>query len=97
MGVGRVHDSAGRPPGSPPPGGTPTYIPQHDPHDALMILNIHKWNKFCKKKLPISSGPHNKPRRNPEVGSGVKKFFCVFRPFLNSPQKSDYFEYRHMW
>ena len=25
--------------------GTPTYIPQNDPHDALIILNIHKWGK----------------------------------------------------
>ena len=23
--------------------GTPKYIPQNDPHDALIILNIHKW------------------------------------------------------
>ena len=31
--------------------GTPTYIPQNDPHDALIILNIHKWGKknFQKK------------------------------------------------
>ena len=26
--------------------GTPTYIPQHDPHDTLIILNIHKWVKI---------------------------------------------------
>ena len=25
--------------------GTPTYIPQNDPHDALVILNIHKRGK----------------------------------------------------
>ena len=30
-----------------------------------------------------------------EVRSGVN-FFCVFHPFLNSPQNSEYFEYRHM-
>ena len=31
--------------------GTPTYIPQNDPHDALIILNIHNWDKkiFSKK------------------------------------------------
>ena len=23
--------------------GTPTYIPQNDPHDTLIILNIHRW------------------------------------------------------
>ena len=43
LGVG---GSGGQPPGS--PGGvgglvgTPTYIPQNDPHDTLIILNIHK-------------------------------------------------------
>ena len=26
--------------------GTPTYIPQNDPHDALIIMNIHKWGKI---------------------------------------------------
>ena len=32
--------------------GTPTYIPQNDPHDALIILNIHKWGKnFFQKKF----------------------------------------------
>ena len=31
--------------------GTPTYIPQNDPHDTLIILNIHNWGKkiFQKK------------------------------------------------
>ena len=29
--------------------GTPTHIPQNDPHDALIILNTHKWGKkfYC--------------------------------------------------
>ena len=27
---------------------------------------------------------------------GVKILFCVFHPFLNSPQNSEYFEYRHI-
>ena len=39
--------------------GIPTYIPQNDPHDALIILNIHKkGKKIFHKKLPISSDPH---------------------------------------
>ena len=39
--------------------GTPTYIPQNDPHDALITLNIHKWGKkIFRKNLPISSGSH---------------------------------------
>ena len=50
--------------------GTPTYIPQNDPHDAQIILNIHKWGKkIFNKKLSISSGSHQ-PRSNPEVGLG---------------------------
>ena len=58
--------------------GTPTYIPQHDPHDTLIILNIHKWvEKKFHKNLPISSGSHQ-PRSNPEVRSGVKNFSVFF-------------------
>ena len=30
-------------------GGTPTYVPQNDPHDVLVILNIHKWANFFSK------------------------------------------------
>ena len=30
--------------------GTPKYIPQNDPHDTLITLNIHNWcKKNCKK------------------------------------------------
>ena len=48
--------------------GTPTYIPQNDPHDALIIWIIHKWGKriFLKKTSPISSGSHQ-PRYDPVV------------------------------
>ena len=32
--------------------GTPTYIPQHDPHDTLMMLNTQKWGKqFFRKNF----------------------------------------------
>ena len=62
--------------GGQPPGslggsvGTPTYIPQNDPHDALIILNLHNWDKKnFQKKLPITLGSHQ-PRSDPEVGSG---------------------------
>ena len=56
--------------------GTPTYIPQNDPHDALIILNIHNWDKkFFQKKLPINFGSHQ-PRSDPEVGSGQNPFVC---------------------
>ena len=75
--------------------GTPTYIPQNDPYDALIILNIHKWGKrFFQKKLPIRLGSHQ-PRSDPEVSWG-QKICCVFQTFLNSPQNSEYFEYRHI-
>ena len=75
--------------------GTPTYIPQNDPHDALIILNIHKWGKnIFRKNLPIGSGSRQ-PRSDPEVRSGVKKIFCVFQKVLNSLQNSEYFERRH--
>ena len=61
--------------------GTPTYIPQNDPHDALIILNIHNWGEnFFQKNLPINSGSHQ-PRSDPEVGSGSKSFFVFFIHF----------------
>ena len=31
--------------------GTPTYIPQNDPHDTLIILNMQKWVKTFSKKF----------------------------------------------
>ena len=46
-----VGGSACQPPGSPGGGGGASYIPQNDPHEALINLGIHKWGKiFCKKK-----------------------------------------------
>ena len=62
--------------------GTPTFIPQNDPHDVLIILNIHKWGKkfFFRKNLPISSGSHQ-PGFDPEVRSGVKFCFVFFTHF----------------
>ena len=61
--------------------GTPTYIPQNDPHDTLIILKMHKWGKFFfKKNLPINSGSHQ-PRSDPEFGSGSKSFFVLFIHF----------------
>ena len=52
-GGGGVGGSAGQPPGSVEGGQwVPQHtLPQHDPHDALIIWNIHKWDKknFQKK------------------------------------------------
>ena len=75
--------------------GTPTHIPQNDPHDALIILNIHNWGKKFSKKFAHQLGlPSAKVRRGGQIR--VKILFCVFHPFLNSPQNSEYFENRHM-
>ena len=61
--------------------GTPTYTPQNDPHDSLMVLNIHKrGKKIFRKNLPITQGSHQ-PRSDPEVKSGVKFFFVFFKRF----------------
>ena len=76
--------------------GTPTYIPQNDPHDALIILNIQKWGKknFQEKFAHWLRLPPAKVRPGGQVRD--QKFFCVFQTFLNSPQNSEYFEYRHI-
>ena len=65
--------------------GTPTYIPQNDPHDALIILNIHKWgeNFFQKKFAHWLRLPSAKVRPGGRVT--CQKVFCVFQTFLNSP------------
>ena len=57
--------------------GTPTYIPQNDPHDTLIALNMHK---FFKKNLPMNSGSHQ-PRSDAEAGSGKKSFFVLCSHF----------------
>ena len=66
-----------------PPGGAsvgnPTYIPQHGPHDALIILNIHNWGKknFRKKFCPLAEAPISQgPTRR--SGRGSKFFLCFF-------------------
>ena len=96
LGVG---GSGGQPPGPPGGGGgsvgTPTYIPQNDPHDTLIILNMHKWGKKIFKKIAHQLRlPSAKVQPGGRVG--VKILFCAFQPFLNSQQPSDYFEYRHI-
>ena len=57
--------SAGQLPGSRGGRGSvgTTYKPQNDPHDALIVLNIHNWGKIFFRKncpsaqAPISQGP----------------------------------------
>ena len=67
--------------------GTPTYIPQNDPHDTLIILNIHKWGrKISQKNLPMGSGSHQ-PRSDLEVRSGSKCFFLCFSPIFEFSTK----------
>ena len=61
--------------------GTPTYLPENDPHDALIIWNTHNsGKKNFRKNLPISSGSHQ-PTSNPEVRSGVKIISVFFTHF----------------
>ena len=56
--------------------GTPTSKPQNDPHDALIILNIHKWGKnVFKKNVPISSGFHQPRIQRSGQGQNVFVFF----------------------
>ena len=58
--------------------GTPIYTPQNDPHEALIILNIHKWGKlFFQKKIA-----HQLRLPSAKVGSGSKLFLC-FSPMVN--------------
>ena len=65
--------------------GTQTYIPQNDPHDALIVLkNIQVGEKNFQKKLPISSGsPSAKVQPGGQVGG---QFFCLY--FSSSPPPS---------
>ena len=76
--------------------GTPTYKPQNDPHDVLIILNIQKWGKknFQKKFAHWPRLLSAKVRPGGHVWG--QKVFCVFQTFLNSPQNSEYFEHRHI-
>ena len=47
-------------------GGTPTYISQNDPHDALIILNIHTWSKNLFSKI---FSTHQHRGRTDKIGS----------------------------
>ena len=73
--------AAGLPGGGGGSVGTPTYIPQNDPHETLIILNVHNWGrKIFQKNLPINLGSHQ-PRSGPEVGLGSKYFFVFLTSF----------------
>ena len=61
--------------------GTPTYVPQHDSHDTLIILNVHKWvkkifRKICPFAQALISQGHT--RRS---GQGSKIFLCFSNIF----------------
>ena len=61
--------------------GTPTYKAQNDPHDALIILNIHKWGKKISEKIcPLAQAPisQGQTRRS---GQGSKFFLCFSNIF----------------
>ena len=71
--------------------GTPTYIPQNDPHDTLIILNMHKWGKiFVNKICPSTEAPISPPRGRVRV----KSFFMVSSIFEFSTS-FEYFQEEH--
>ena len=49
-----------------------------------MVVLEGRWVGICPAKV------------RPGGRVGVKILFCAFQPFLNSPQNSEYFEYRHI-
>ena len=71
--------------------GTPTYLSQNDPHDTLIILNMHKWGKNIFKRKIAHQLRLPSAKVQPGGRVGVKILFCAFQPFLNSPQTSEYF------
>ena len=66
---------------------SPTYIPQNDPHNALIILNIHKWGKifFSKKMSHQLRLPSAKVRPRSRVGS--QNVFLCFSPIFEFSTK----------
>ena len=82
--------SAGQLPGPQGGGGsvgTPTYRPQNDPHDVLIILKIHDWGKKkSRKNLPINSdSPLAKVQPGGRVGG--QKCFLWFSPIFELSTK----------
>ena len=76
--------------------GTPTYKPKNDYQDKLIFLNTHDWRK---KNIQEKFAHQLKlPSTKVQAGGwvGVKFLLRVFHPILNSPQNSEYFEYRHI-
>ena len=54
---------------------------------------MHMWDKKILKKFTHQL---RLPSAKVRGRVGVKILFCAFQPFLNSPQNSEYFEYRHI-
>ena len=79
--------SASQPPGVPSGGGggvgIPTYKPQNDPHEALTILDIHKWGKksFQQKFAHQPRLPSAKVRPEGQVWGLF--FFVCFSPIFD--------------
>ena len=70
--------------------GTPTYIPQNDPDDTLIILNINKraQKQFSKTfwpsaQGPISQGPTRRLGRESKIVLLVFNQFCIFHKILS--------------
>ena len=57
----------------------------------------HKWARWLHN--PCHLGDPLRFRAGGRIKSGPRwlhNLFCAFQPFLNSPQNSEYFEYRHI-
>ena len=69
--------------------GIPQYVPQSDPHDALIILNIHKWGDiFFQKEFSIRQQRGDKSKQNWLLPAGAHFLnppFPPHNPGLNSP------------
>ena len=81
---------------------TPIPLPPTCPH--LFLEWLHGGRSWLGPD-PKGGGPPPPPLQTPKWLSakvrpggrvGVKIPFCTFQPFLNSPQNSEYFEYRHI-
>ena len=58
-------------------GGYPNNIPQNDPDEALIILNLHNWGKniFFKKNCPLIRAPISQGLAQ-RTGRGQNPFLC---------------------
>ena len=71
--------------------GTPTYFPQNDTHDTVIIWNLHKWGEMI---CSIPHGPSTMIRPGGRVRG--KKMFLALQAFSNSLPYSEDFENKNI-